>query len=177
MSNPFLAEIRIFAGNFAPRGWALCQGQLISISQNAALFSLIGTFYGGNGTSNFALPNLQASAPMHQGQGNGLSQRVLGETGGEDAVTLLEDEMPNHFHTVNADGAPGNETFPGSNFFAEARSGRALLKTYATTDGPNTAMAAAAVTSAGSSQPHNNLQPYLGLTFIIALQGIFPARN
>jgi microcystin-dependent protein len=175
--NPYVAEIRIFAGNFAPTGWALCQGQIIPISQNTALFSLIGTSYGGDGVSTFALPNLQGSAPMHQGQGNGLSQRVLGETGGEDAVTVVTSEMPNHSHLVNASGAQGDETFPGDNFFAEARSGRALLKPYATTDAPNTAMASSAVGPAGSSQPHNNLQPYLGITFIIALVGVFPPRN
>jgi microcystin-dependent protein len=176
MANPFLAEIRIFAGNFAPQGWALCQGQLIAISQNTALFSLIGTFYGGNGTSNFALPNLQGSAPLHQGQGPGLSPRSIGEVGGETAVTLLATEMASHNHAVTAQAGSGTQATPAGGFFAEARSGRALLKPYST-DAANTAMAATAIGSVGGNQPHNNLQPYQVLTFIIALQGVFPARN
>ena len=174
MSNPFLAEIRIFTGNFAPKGWALCDGQLMSISQNTALFSLLGTTYGGNGTSNFALPNLQGNAPMQAGQGPGLSLRDLGETAGEQTVTLLQSEMPAHSHGVqaaSAGGLPG----PGSNAWASGGKGRPA--TYAPTSNQNVQMNPFGTSIAGGSQPHNNMPPFLGLTFIIALQGVFPARS
>ena len=140
------------------------------------LFSLLGTTYGGNGTSNFALPNLQGSAPLHQGQGIGLSPRPLGEVGGETSVTLLATEMAAHNHGITAQGGSGSQATPAGGFFAEARSGRALLKPYSS-DTANTTMAAAAIGSVGGNLPHNNLQPYQVLTFIIALQGVFPARN
>lgn len=176
MSNPFLAEIRIFAGNFAPKGWALCDGQLLPISQNTALFSLIGTFYGGNGTSNFALPNLQGCAPMQAGQGPGLSPRVLGETGGETTVTLLQTELPSHSHTVQclsageADNSPQNAVWAGG--------GRGAPPMYTpSVPNNNVPMKASALSIAGGNQPHNNMSPFLGLTFIIALQGVFPARS
>src|SRR5215831_7532572 len=126
MSNPFVAEIRIFTGNFAPKGWALCNGQLLPISQNTALFSLLGTTYGGNGKSNFALPNLQGSAPMQQGQGPGLSLRDLGEMGGEQTVTLLQTEMPAHTHVVQASSATGLST-PGGNAWGSALKGHAAI--------------------------------------------------
>jgi microcystin-dependent protein len=176
MSNPFLAEIRIFTGNFAPKGWALCDGQLMPISQNTALFSLLGTTYGGNGTSNFALPNLQGCAPMQAGQGPGLSLRDLGETGGEQTVTLLQTEMPAHSH--GAQGSSGSDQpSPANNAWASgAKFGGGNL--YAPTNPPsNVQMNPFATSIAGGNQPHNNMPPFLCLTFIIALQGVFPARS
>ncbi len=174
MSNPFLAEIRIFTAGFAPKGWALCDGQLMSISQNTALFSLLGTTYGGNGTSNFALPNLQGSAPMQQGQGPGLSLRDLGETGGEQTVTLLQSEMPGHGHTANPNAANGTANAPTNGSWAESLFQRIQQPLYNTTS--NTTMHPFSLSIAGGDQPHNNMMPFLGLTFIIALQGVFPAR-
>ncbi len=174
MSNPFLAEIRIFTGNFAPKGWALCDGQLMSISQNTALFSLLGTTYGGDGKSNFALPNLQGCAPMQAGQGPGLSLRDLGETSGEQTVTLLQTEMPAHSHGVQAASAGGLPT-PGSNAWAAGGKGRPA--TFAATSTNNVQMNPFGTSIAGGNLPHNNMPPFLGLTFIIALQGVFPARS
>jgi microcystin-dependent protein len=175
MSNPFLAEIRIFTGNFAPKGWALCDGQLMPISQNTALFSLLGTTYGGNGTSNFALPNLQGCAPMQAGQGPGLSLRDLGETAGEQTVTLLQTEMPAHSHS--AQGASGSsQTTPVANAWASgAKLGGGNL--YSPTSANNVQMSPFGTSIAGGNLPHNNMPPFLGLTFIIALQGVFPARS
>ena len=174
MSNPFLAEIRIFTGNFAPKGWAFCDGQLMPISQNTALFSLLGTTYGGNGTSNFALPNLQGCAPMQAGQGPGLSLRDLGETGGEQSVTLLETELPSHSHGVQASTGSDQAT-PANNAWASGQRGGGSLYD---SSGTNTVQMSPFATSiAGGSQPHNNMPPFLGLTFILALQGVFPARS
>jgi microcystin-dependent protein len=176
MADPFVAEIRIFPFNFPPTGWAFCNGQLMPISQNTALFSLIGTFYGGDGKSTFALPNLQGQAAMHQGQGPGLSQRFLGEQGGEEFVTLLNSEMPVHAHNIgNALAANGNSTSPTGNVWAQAPAGRGTLALY---DVPpaNAAMRPDNLGITGGSLPHNNWQPYLTLNFCIALQGIFPAR-
>lgn len=176
MSNPFLAEIRIFTGGFAPKGWALCDGQLMSISQNTALFSLLGTTYGGNGTSNFALPNLQGCAPMQAGQGPGLSLRDLGETAGEQTVTLLQTEMPAHSHGVQAAAGAGTLATPTNNAWASGlKTGPALFQPSDNTN--NVQMNPFATSIAGGSQPHNNMPPFLGLTFIIALQGVFPARS
>jgi microcystin-dependent protein len=175
MSNPFVAEIRIFTGNFAPKGWALCDGQLMPISQNTALFSLLGTTYGGDGKSNFALPNLQGCAPMQAGQGPGLTLRDLGETGGEQTVTLLQTEMPAHAHTVLAAGGAPDSNDPGGNAWANGQKGFGNF--YAPSAGNNVAMSPFALSIAGGSLPHNNMQPFLGLTFIIALQGVFPARS
>jgi microcystin-dependent protein len=174
MTDPFVAEIRIFAGNFAPRGWALCNGQLLPISQNTALFSLVGVSYGGNGQTTFALPDLQGRAPMHQGQGPGLSQRDLGEVSGNQTVTLITSEMPAHTHSLMASTSPASGRDPTNNPLARSRNGNA----YQTNVNQNVVlMAAQAVSLAGGSQPHNNMQPYLALTFIIALQGIFPPRS
>ncbi len=177
MADQFLAEIRIFPFNFAAKGWAFCDGQLMPISQNTALFSLLGTTYGGDGKSNFALPNLQGSAPMHIGgaqPGPGLSLHVLGETGGEQAVTLLDSEMPAHSHTVRA-GSGGGQSDPTNNVWASG------LKTgphlYSPTSANNVSMSPSAMSATGSSVPHNNMPPYLCLNFCIALQGIFPARS
>lgn len=175
MSNPFLAEIRIFSGNFAPKGWALCDGQLMPISQNTALFSLLGTTYGGNGTSNFALPNLQGSAPLQAGQGPGLSLRDLGETGGEQNVTLLETEIPAHSHGVQASSS-GALPDPGGNAWASGLKGHPGVYA-ASSPGTNVQMNPAALSFTGGNLPHNNMPPYLCLTFIIALQGVFPARS
>ena len=178
MSDPFLAEIRIFTGNFAPKGWALCNGQLMPISQNTALFSLLGTTYGGNGTSNFALPNLQGCAPMHPGQGPGLSLHDLGETAGEQNVTLLQTEMPQHSHVVNCESGAGNSLTPASNSWsATIGIGRGAAPADYAPAGNGVGMSPLATSIAGSGLPHNNMQPFLGLTFIIALQGIFPARS
>jgi len=178
MSNPFLAEIRMFTGNFAPKGWAQCNGQLLPISQNTALFSLLGTFYGGDGKSTFALPNLQGSAPMNPGQGPGLSLHDLGETGGESAVTLLQTEMPAHSHAANCLSTAGDSNAPnGNTWAATAGTGRGGGPPNYSTAGPTTPMSAVATSVSGGSQPHNNMSPYLAVTFIIALQGVFPPRS
>ena len=175
MSSPFVAEIRIFAGNFAPTGWAQCNGQLMPISQNTALFSLLGTTYGGDGKSTFALPNLQGSAPMQQGQGPGLSLRDLGQIGGEQNVTLLPTEMPAHAHTAQAT-TTSNQSTPQNNAWAAGQKG--FGNTYAPSNQPtNVSMNPLGTSFTGGDQPHNNMPPYLCLTFIIALQGVFPPRS
>jgi len=173
MANPFLAEIRIFPFNFAPKGWAFCDGQLLPLSQNTALFSLLGTTYGGDGKSNFALPNMQGNAPMHPGQGPGLSLHDLGETGGSDTVTLLEAEIPAHNHALQADSSdPGEDRTPASEALARS-TGAALYASSASL----VAFASQALSPAGGNQPHNNMQPYLTLNFCIALQGVYPPRT
>ncbi|HEX4332094.1 MAG TPA: tail fiber protein [Usitatibacter sp.] len=171
MSAPFLAEIRIFGFNFAPRGWALCNGQLLPISQNTALFSLIGTFYGGNGQSNFALPNMQGNFPMHWGNGPGLSQHVVGETGGEPVHSLSVAEIPNHNHLVQAPPESTPVQSPSAGFL-----GTSAAKPY-DTGTPNAGLAPDSAGITGSSIAHNNLPPYVAVNFCIAMQGIFPARN
>lgn len=175
MTEPFVAEIRIFAGNFAPAGWALCNGQIIPISQNTALFSLLGTTYGGNGTTTFALPNLQGMAPLQAGQGPGLSNYDLGQSAGAASVTLIASEMPAHTHSVSATAAPGDNPDPNGNVWGLAGAARGT-NMYSAGPG-NSAMSPSAFATAGSSQPHNNMPPYLALNFIIALQGIFPPRS
>jgi microcystin-dependent protein len=174
MADPFVAEIRIFPFNFAPRGWAWCDGQLLPLSQNTALFSLLGTTYGGNGKSNFALPDLQGRAPMHPGQGPGLSLHDLGETGGSETVTLLESEIPSHPHTLRGNNNLGDSPSPPSNTLARF----GTLNAYQQNSTQNlVAMAPEALAPAGGDQPHNNLQPYLTFYFCIALQGVFPPRG
>jgi microcystin-dependent protein len=174
MSDPFVAEIRIFPFNFAPKSWAFCDGQLLPISQNTALFSLLGTVYGGDGKSNFALPNLQGSTPMQQGQGPGLSLRDLGEIGGEETVTLLDSEMPSHNHGVKADGV-GTLPGPGGNAWGSGlKTGPSL---YQASNAANVPMNPTALSLAGGNQPHNNLMPFLTLNFCICLVGIFPPRT
>src|SRR5215211_1062963 len=172
MADPFVAEIRIFPFNFAPKGWAWCDGQLLPLSQNTALFSLLGTTYGGNGKSNFALPDLQGRAPMHPGHGPGLSLHDLGETGGSDTVTLLQAEIPSHTHNLRAsteDGTQGTLT----SGITLANSGGGTL--YQTNVNANLVpMDPKSLTPAGGDAPHNNMQPYLTLKFCIALQGVFP---
>jgi microcystin-dependent protein len=174
MSDPFVAEIRIFPFNFPPKGWAFCDGQLLPISQNTALFSLLGTFYGGDGKSTFALPDLQGSAPMQPGQGQGLSQRFLGEQSGTETVTLLVSEIPLHTHTLRGtveDATQGSLT--ADVILAQTVNGNL----YQTTTNANIVqMAPQALAPAGGSLPHNNMQPYLTLNFCIALQGVFPPR-
>ena len=169
MADPFVAEIRIFPFNFAPKGWAFCDGQLLPLSQNTALFSLLGTTYGGNGKSNFALPNMQGNAPMHPGQGPGLSLHDLGETGGSQTVTLLQSEMPAHSHTLFASEEVVNANEPGNNFFGAGES------RYAAPG--NLQSNVVGLSIAGGDFPHNNMQPYLTLSFCIALQGVFPPRG
>jgi microcystin-dependent protein len=175
VSDPFVGEIRAVGFNFAPKGWALCNGQLLAISQNTALFSLLGTFYGGNGTTNFALPNLQGATPISFGQGSGLSNRVQGQSGGETAVTLLASEMPIHTHAVSATSGAGNQIAPGGNVWAQA--GRTTRLYTAAGGGGATAMSPQATSVAGGSVPHNNMPPFLVVNFVIALQGIFPPRS
>lgn len=173
MSDQFVAEIRIFPFNFPPTGWAFCDGQLMPLSQNTALFSLLGTTYGGDGKSTFALPDLQGNAPMQPGQGQGLSLRDLGEMSGIESITLLTSEIPLHTHVLNAAPDPANQQIP-TNTSALTRS--AGGNAYSTNNAGLVAMAPQILSLAGGGLPHNNMQPYLTLNFCIALQGIFPQR-
>ncbi len=175
MSSPFVAEVRIFGFNFPPRGWAQCYGQIMPISQNTALFSLLGTIYGGDGKTTFALPNFQDMAPLQWGQGAGLSLRALGETGGEQSVTLLDSEMPAHTHAVQAYSGSGNSGNPTNDVWAQVTVARQGQKLYGTAGGSS--MSPMAVAPAGGDLPHNNMMPYLTLNFCIALQGVYPARG
>ena len=174
MADPFVAEIRIFPFNFAPKGWAFCNGQILPISQNTALFALLGTTYGGDGKSTFALPDLQGSAAMHPGQGQGLSLRDLGEIGGSEAVTLIVTEIPFHTHTMMADNFDSADNLSPSPARVLAQSQNAFA--YQPTAVGLSTMAPQALAPAGGSLPHNNMQPYLTLNFCIALQGVFPPR-
>lgn len=169
MADPFVAEIRIFPFNFAPRGWAFCDGQVLPISQNTALFSLLGTTYGGDGKSTFALPDLQGCAPLHPGQGPGLSLYDLGQTGGVETVTLLTQEMPAHAHQAQGLGAVSNLPDPAGNSW-----GRSAANPYFNQQ--NGQMSPLALSLTGGGLPHNNMQPYLTLNFCIAMQGVFPPR-
>lgn len=174
MADAFLAEIRIFPFNFAPTGWAFCDGQILPLSQNTALFSLLGTTYGGDGESNFALPNLQGLAPLHPGQGPGLNLYDLGESGGSETVTLLESEIPAHTHSAVAATSSGVPN-PSTAAWGGALKGHGSL--YAPSDAHNVTMNPFALSFAGSGQAHNNLQPYLVLNFCIAMQGVFPPHT
>jgi microcystin-dependent protein len=171
MADPFVAEIRIFPFNFAPKGWAWCDGQLLPLSQNTALFSLLGTTYGGNGKSNFALPDLQGRAPMHPGQGPGLSLHDLGETGGSETVTLLESEMPAHSHGMRGVEDDASFLSPANMLLAAGNQMYAAAPAAGATHAPE------ALAPAGGDQPHNNMMPYLTCYFCIALQGVFPPRS
>jgi microcystin-dependent protein len=168
MSEPFLGEIAIFGFNFPPRGWALCNGQLLPISQNTALFSLLGTTYGGNGQTNFALPNLQGRTPIHFA-----SNHVQGETGGAESHTLSTPELPVHAHPAQCSNAPGTSKSPAGNVPAAEANG--AIGVYSTVS--NATLNAGAVSIAGGGQPHENMQPFLALNFAIAMVGIFPSRN
>jgi microcystin-dependent protein len=180
MADPFLAEIRFFPFNFAPIGWALCEGQLLPISQNTALFSLVGTYYGGDGVRTFALPDLRGRAPIGFGSGAGLSTIALGEMSGTETVTLLQTQMPSHTHPMDAVAAAANTNVPSAGQMpAEGHgSGRGAytIRSYAAS-GTSTTLATAAVGAAGGGSPHNNLQPYLTLNWCIALRGIYPPRS
>lgn len=182
MAEAFIGEIRMFGGNFAPRNWAFCNGQLMPISQNSALFSLLGTFYGGDGRSTFALPDLQGRVPLGFGHGNGLSAHTLGQKGGEQAVTLTVAQMPGHGHgtstTTHCVTGGGNNNVAAGNFWSKDAGTQAATYHAGPADG---VMATDAVTTAlektGGSQPHDNMQPYLAINFIICLFGLFPSRN
>ena len=173
MSQPFVAQIQPYGFGFAPRTWALCNGQTLSIAQNTALFSLLGTQFGGNGQSTFALPDLQGNVAINQGQGAGLSPRFMGEVGGTESVTLLQTEIPSHSHAMQAAGGLGNRLTPASNVLSRVTG----ATPYAPSNSAQAAMAAQSVQAVGGNQPHNNMMQYLVLNFVIALQGIFPARG
>jgi microcystin-dependent protein len=174
MADPFVAEVRVFPFNFAPKGWAWCDGQLMPISQNTALFSLVGTFYGGDGKSTFALPDLQGRAAMHAGDGPGLSSHTLGEDGGSETVTLTDTEIPSHGHAINSNLGSADLQSPSPlNSMAEADGFAYKQAPF----GPTVTMAPETLTPAGGDLPHNNLQPYLTFYFCIALQGVFPPRG
>jgi microcystin-dependent protein len=172
MADPFVGQIQIVAFNFPPRGWAMCNGQLLSIAQNTALFSLLGTQFGGDGQSTFALPNLQGAVPLNQGEGPGLSPFIMGQQGGEANVSLLTSQIPSHTHGASCDAGMGDQYGPPGNFWATDAGGN---NEY--TGAANAAMNAGAIAPAGSNQPHTNLQPFLVLNYVIALQGVFPARS
>jgi microcystin-dependent protein len=173
MSQPYIGEIRMFGGTFAPAGWALCQGQLMPISENESLFNLIGTTYGGDGQETFGLPDLQGRVPVHMGQGPGISQNyVLGEEAGVETVTLNTQQIPIHPHTVLGSTANGADPNPAGNFLASS----VAVKAYAVFP-PENQFANTAITSTGGSQPHENLMPYLCISFIISLFGIFPSQT
>ena len=172
MSDPFVGEIREFAFNFAPKGWAKCNGQLLAISQNTALFSILGVTYGGDGKSTFALPDLQGRVPMGPGQGQGLSQRDVGEEGGAETITLLTSEMPVHTHAAACNSLVGDQYDPAGHLWAQDAAGNLEYKTTGTSP-----MNGAALTVNGGSAPHTNLQPYCVLNYCIALQGVFPPRS
>ncbi len=179
MSEPFIAEVRIFAGNFAPRGWAFCDGQLLPISQNTSLFSLIGTTYGGDGRTTTALPNLQGRAAMHPGRGPGLTSRRLGQKLGVETVTLDESQIPSHTHQLRGTSETASAAADGGGTPANTQ---VLAKTaggglYATTTSNKVPLASAAVSTTGGGQSHTNVQPFLTLNFIIALQGLYPSRG
>ncbi len=173
MSDPFLGEIRLFAGTFAPRGWALCEGQLLEVSQFDALFSLLGTIYGGDGRTTFGLPDLRGRVPIHQGTGPGLSPRRIGARGGSETVTLTTANLPSHTHPPRASTSVGTESTPQGNVPAESPS----MDLYVEGETPDTALASAAVANVGGSQSHFNLAPFLCVNYIIALSGIYPSRT
>ena len=180
MTSPFVAEIRIFGFNFPPTGWAFANGQLLPISQNTALFSLIGTFYGGDGKSTFALPDMQGSVAVGQGQGQGLQEWFLGQTQGSETVTLIQSEIPAHTHSLTATTANGNGQTGANGQLARAFKGNLQSSNRAkmySAAAPNTQLRTDALGVTGGSQPHNNMMPYLTLNFCIALQGVFPPRG
>jgi microcystin-dependent protein len=179
MDEPFLGTVVLFAGNFAPRGWAFCQGQLLPIAQNTALFSLLGTTFGGDGQTTFALPDLRGCVPVGTGQGNGLSNRTAGERGGQEQVTLTAAQMPAHNHQVTCQSASGDQSVPNGNSPAAAaqnrESGAYVDSQYAAAT--NSTMAPGMIGPSGGNQPHENMPPFLAMNYIIALEGIYPSRN
>lgn len=166
MSTPYVGEIRIFAGNFAPVGWNFCDGSLIAISQNETLFNLIGTTYGGDGQTTFALPDLRSRVPVHQGSGF-----VLGQSAGEETVTLTTQQIPSHTHPAQASDQAGSQSGPGGGVWAESS------LNYYSSASPNVTMSASAIANAGGSQPHDNMLPYLAICYIISLFGVFPSQS
>ncbi|HEY4415389.1 MAG TPA: tail fiber protein [Verrucomicrobiae bacterium] len=174
MSDPYVGEIRMFAGNFAPVGWALCNGQLMSVSQNQVLFAIIGTIYGGDGINTFGLPNLQGRVPIHWGNSSTGSYYSIGQTGGSENVTLLPNQLPPHSHPVNVVNGGGTQASPSGNLLAIESTGTSLDYSNATA---NATMNSAMIGINNGSQPHPNLQPFQCITFIISLQGIFPSRG
>ncbi|TWI97504.1 microcystin-dependent protein [Mucilaginibacter frigoritolerans] len=177
--DTYLGEIKMFGGNFAPRGFALCNGQLLSISQNTALFSLLGTTYGGDGIQTFGLPDLRGRAPIHWGNGIGLTPRVIGEESGSEAVTLLQSEMPAHNHLINASTTVATQVLPTNFILAQSTDAGVggTPSNFIEASSANTTMAPNALSISGSSLPHDNMQPYLTINFIIALTGVYPSRN
>jgi microcystin-dependent protein len=171
MSQPFIGEIRMFAGNFAPTGWALCNGQLLSIAQNDALFALIGTTYGGNGQTTFGLPDLRGRIPVHQGAGAGLSNYLVGQAGGSESVTLISSQMPIHGHGVHCTSSDADRRSPKGALLARSRE-----PAYAD-PGSAISLNPSAAGQAGGGQAHSNMQPFLCVNFIISLFGIFPSQN
>jgi microcystin-dependent protein len=171
-TEPFIGEIKLFGGNFQIRGYAFCSGQLLSIAENTALFSLIGTIYGGDGQTTFALPNLQGRFPIHQGQGPGLSPRTIGEVAGTETVTILPNQLPVHTHSLSCAIVDGNSTNPANNFWAP----QPALGQYAANPS-QASMKSTAISNTGGNQPHENMVPYLTINYLIALEGIFPSRN
>ena len=172
--------IIMFGGNFAPRGWALCNGQILSIAQNTALFSLLGTTFGGNGQTTFALPDLRGRTPVHTGQGPGLSSYSLGQVGGTESVTLLTNNLPAHTHSLNVNNAAANANTASSNYLATSNgsfAGDPITVNTFSNAAPNAAMGAQAIGATGNNVPINNIQPYLAVNYIIALEGIYPSRN
>lgn len=176
MANPYVGEIRMVGFNFAPKGWALCNGQLLSINQNTALFSILGVTFGGNGTSDFGLPNLMAQAPLGYGNGAGLTPRTWGETGGEYKVTLLQSQLAQHTHPISCISGQGSSNSPSNAVWASAEGGRVPPPLYASALPGRVNMNPAAVGIAGGNLPHNNLPPFLAINIIIALQGVYPQR-
>ncbi len=169
MAEPFVGEIKMFAGNFAPRGWAKCEGQLLAVAQNDALFSLLGTIYGGDGRTTFGLPELRGRVPIHYGSGPGLTPRSLGTKSGQQDVTLTTNNLPQHKHTLQAENDAANSNAPANNVLANA-------STPIYVPGGSAPMETNAIANTGGSQPHNNMMPYLCICFIIALVGIYPSR-
>lgn len=179
--EPFIGQIMMFAGNFAPRGWAFCEGQLLPINQNQALFSILGTTYGGDGRTTFALPDLRGRAPIHKGQGPGMSNISLGQSGGTEQVTLTISNMPSHNHTLNASSEQGTDSnpsgkVPASSQFQLSRQ-EPVVNVNSYSNSPNTNMSPNTIGIQGGNQPFNNRNPYLGINFVIALTGIYPSRE
>jgi microcystin-dependent protein len=181
MSQPYVGQVIMFGGNFAPAGWMTCSGQLLPISEYETLFNLIGTTYGGDGQSTFGLPDLQGRVPIHNGQGSGLSNYVIGQKAGTETVTLTIQQIPSHNHLIGVPSAPANQSVPaGNTILANENSnapGGGNAFTYAAAGGPQTAMFANSIANAGSNQPHNNIQPVMAVTYCISLFGIFPSQN